>query len=116
MIFVGIVIGIIIIGAMAYLALNKKSSFHIRLASLAALAVMILTVIICLIVFFSDREAPIDWSTYRVGEPVTVDEDDNSAFTLIFSIIFFLALFIIIAVLAMKEHKKSKPKFNDALL
>ena len=109
MIFVGIIIGIIIIAAIAYLAIDKKSSFHTRLASLAALAVMIITIIICLIIIFSDDKVVVDPSTLIVGAPVEATED-NSIIGLIFTIIFFLALFIVIAVLAMREHRKHDKK------
>jgi len=116
MTFLGIVLGIAIMAATVYMALNKKSNFHTRLASLGALAVMILTVIICLAVYFSDNKVPVDWSTYIVSnEPVKEEEDSGSIALLIFSIIFFLALFIIIAVLALKEHKKNKPKIGDVI-
>jgi len=107
MIFIGIVIGIIIMAAMIYLALDKKSNFHTRIASLAALAVMILTIIICLIIIFSDDKVHIDPSTLIVGAPVEVKEDNNLA-GLMISIIFLLALFGIILFLAMREQRKKK--------
>jgi len=112
MIFFGIILGLGIMGAMVYLALDKKSSFHIRLAALGALAVMILTVIICLIIILSDTSVPIDESMLIVGEPVkTKDDNENNLFTLFFSIFFLLAMFIMVAVIALREHKKTKPKF-----
>jgi len=110
MVFFGIVIGIIIMGAMIYLALDKKSNFPTRLASLGAIAIMIITVIICLIIILSDNRVPIDESALIVGAPVELREDNNNLFALLFSIIFFLALFAIVAVLALREHKKTKPK------
>jgi len=106
MVFVGVLVGIIITGAMIYMALNKKLAFHVRLASLGALAVMILTVIICLIIFFTDDKVHIDPSTLIVGEPVRVEEEDN-LWALFVSIIFLLALFGVIAFLVFREHKKS---------
>ncbi|MCL2758593.1 MAG: hypothetical protein FWD22_00040 [Treponema sp.] len=110
MIFVGVLIGIILIGGMSFLALDKKSNFHTRLASLGALALMILTVIICVFIILTDNRVPVDPSTLIVGAPVEIkDESDNNVIALLFTIIFFLALFVVIAVLAMKEHKKHKP-------
>lgn len=102
-------------GVMCYLALDKKSNFHTRLASLAALAVMVLTVIICLIIVFSDNTVPVDYSTLVVGAPVEVKDDNENIFLLLFTILFFLALFVVIAVLAMKEHKKSAPKKGEVI-
>jgi len=109
MIFLGIMFALAIMGAVSYMALNKKSSFQTRLVSLIALGVMILTVIICLIIVLSDKEVTVDMSSYIVGEPQEVKEETNIV-ALIISILFFLALFAIIAFLAMKEHKKSKHK------
>ncbi|MCL2808778.1 MAG: hypothetical protein FWD24_01790 [Treponema sp.] len=106
MIFFGIVLGLAIMGAVSYLALDKKSTFHIRLASLAALGIMVLTVIICIIVALSTgRTFAVDMSTYIVGEPTEIVEETN-VFAIIFSVLFFLALFVVVAVLAMKEQKK----------
>jgi len=116
MIFFGILIGVIIMGVMIYLALGKKSSFHIRIASLGALAVMILSVIICIIVFSSSGDkVTIDWSTYKVGEPIEAKDTSGDTVGIIFSIIFFLVLFVVIAVLALKEHKKHAPQKDKPL-
>ncbi|MCL2720046.1 MAG: hypothetical protein FWD47_01730 [Treponema sp.] len=110
MIFLGVILGIAIMGAVSYMALNKKSSFQIRLVSLIALAVMVLTVIICVIIYFSTgTEVPIDWSTYRVDQPIEV-KDESNPIAIILTILFFLTLFVVIAVLAMKEHKKQNKK------
>ena len=108
MIFFGVLLGIIILGAVGYLALDKKSSFKTRLAALGAIALMLLTVIICLIVVLTDNRVPVDPSTLIVGAPVEVKEEGNNLFALFVSIIFLLALFVVIAVLAMREHKKHK--------
>ena len=98
-------------GAMAYLALDKKSNFKTRVAALGALALMILTVIICLIIILTDNRVAVDESVLIVGEPVQVkDESGSNLLTLLFSIIFLLALFVTIAVLALREHKKAKKR------
>ena len=95
-------------GAVAYLALNQKSTFHVRLASLGALAVMIITVIICLVLIFTTpNEAPVDYSTLIVGAPPVIEEKDNHILPLLLTIMFFIALFAVITMLALKEHKKS---------
>ena len=108
MIFFGVLIGIIIIGATIYLAFDKKSSFHLKLAALGALAVMFLTVIICLVIVLSDNRVPVDESVLIVGAPIEVKETNDNLLTLIFSIFFLLALFVTITVLVFREHKKNK--------
>jgi len=112
MIFAGVIIGLIILAAVIYLALDKKSSLIIRFASLGAIAIMFITVIICMIIILSDNSVPVDPSTLIVGAPVEVKEKKNNSFSIVFSIILMIAIFSVIAIMAMKEHKKNLPK-ND---
>ena len=110
--FFGVIIGIIIMGAVSYLALDKNSNFQTRLASLGALALMILTLIICIVLVLTDNRVPVDESVLIVGEPVeekAKDEGNNLLFIFI-SILSLIVLFLIISFLAMREHKKSKAK------
>jgi amino acid transporter len=113
MIFAGVIIGLVILAAMVYLAFDKKSTLPIRLASLGAIAVMFIAVIICLIVVLSDKTIPIDPSTLIVGAPVEIKEEKNNSLAIILSVVFIVALFVFIAILAMKEYKKNLPKTND---
>jgi len=110
MIFFGVMIGIAILGAMGYLAIDKKSTFHMRLASLGALALMIITLIICIVLVLTDNRVPVDESVLIVGAPVEVKEKDegNNLLAIIFSILFLIALFVVIVFLAMREHKRGK--------
>jgi len=110
MILVGIIIGIIILVAMIYLAVDKKSSFVIRLASLGAIALMFIALIICIIIIVSDNTVPIDPSTLIVGAPPPVKEKKNNLLPIILSIVIMVTMFVFIAVLAMKENKKNQPK------
>ena len=103
----GIIIGIIILGAVCFFALDKKSDFHTRLISLGALALMVLTVIVCLIIVLTgDRAVPVDESVLIVGAPVVVQEKSNNIFVLLFSIVFILILLVAIVFFSMKEHHK----------
>ena len=112
MIFLGVMFGIAIMGAMVYLAFDKKSSFQIRVAALAALGVMILTVIICLVLVLTDNTVIVDESVLIVGVPQEIiHEGETNVIALFFSIFFLLAFFIVVVIMAMKEHKKNKPKF-----
>jgi len=111
MIFLGILTGIIIMGVMVYMALNKKSNFSIRLASLAALALMILTSVICLFIVFTDDRVPVDESVVIVGAVQETREKDSSS--VIIPLIFFIlmaAVFIVIAFLSMKDQSGNFPK------
>jgi len=113
MILFGIVLGICLMGGMVYMAVDKKSNFPTRVASLIALAVMILTIIICLFIVFTDTTVPVDESVLIVGAPVEVKEtNSNDIFVMMLLILFLIVLFIVIAVLTMKEHKKSLSKIK----
>jgi len=111
MVYLGILLGIGIMAAMVYLALNKKSTFSIRIASIAALFLMILTIIICLFVALTDNTVPVDESILIVGAPPATQER-NTANVMVLSllIVFLIAIFVTIALLAMHEHRKYFPK------
>jgi len=110
MILVGIIIGIAILVAMIYLAVDKKSTLTVRFASLGAIAVMFITLVICTIIILTDNTVPVDPSTFVVGAPPPVKEDKGSPIAIILVIVLMIALFVVIAVAAMKEHKKNLPK------
>jgi len=112
MVFIGFLVSIIIMGAMVYMAINKKSNFSVRVASLAALAVMILTSIICLFIVFTDDRVPVDESVVIVG--AVQETQKKSSSSVIIPLIFFVfmvAMFIIIIFLSMKDQGKNFPKF-----
>jgi len=105
--YLGILIGLAIIGAMVYLALDKKSNFATRVASLIALGVMMLTIAICLVLIFTDNRVPVDESVLIVGAPVeTVKSGGNNTMELLLLIIFMAGVFTWVVILAMKENKK----------
>jgi len=113
MIFVGIIIGIAILSAMVYLAVDKKSTLIIRLASLGAIALMFITLVICTIIVLSDNTVHTDPSMLIVGAPAEVNKEKDNSLTILISIVVVIAIFVIIAVMALKEHKKNKPKTDD---
>ena len=110
--FFGIIIGIVIMCAVAYMALDKKSDFQTRLVSLGALALMILTLIICIIAVLTHHSEIVDESVVYVGIPEKTEEKEegNNLLAIIFSILFLIILFLIVAFLAMREHKRNKAK------
>ena len=115
MTYLGVLIGIIIMAVMVYLAVDKKSNFPTRIASLAALALMILTVAICIYIVMTDNRVPVDPSVLIVGAPVEVKEDKNDNLGVVaLLIIFLIALFSIIAFIAMKENKKQVKAASEA--
>jgi heme A synthase len=110
MIYFAGLIGLVILAAMIYMALNKQSNFQTRVASLIALAVMIAGIIICLFIVLLSDKAPPDESIVLVGivKEAPKTENNNVGILLLF-IIFLLALFVLIAFLSLRNQKKSKP-------
>jgi amino acid transporter len=111
MIFLGVMLCVGIMGGTIYLALDKKSSFITRIVSLVALALMILTVLICVFVAITDDTVPVDESVLIVGAPPqTKGGHENDTMILLLMIVFLLALFATIVILAIREHRKhSRP-------
>ena len=100
--------------SMIYLAVDKKSTLIIRLASLGAIALMFISLVICTIVILNDNTVPLDPSVLIVGAPPPTKEVKNNSALIAFVIIFAIAMFVFIVIASMKEQKKNKPKTNDA--
>jgi amino acid transporter len=114
MIFFGICIAVAIMIAVTYMAISKKSTFQVRVVSLICLAVMLLTVIICVVVAVNYTPHTTDWSAFIVEDPVKSSEKQevrggNNIILIVF-IIFMLIFFLIIMFLAVREHKKHLPQ------
>ena len=111
MIYFGVLVGLVILGVMIYMALNKNSDFHTRVASLIALAVMIVAIIICLSIIFMFKGAIPDPSVVKVG---VVDEipmaENSNPMALLLLVVFLIALFVLVSVLALKDHKRKHNK------
>jgi len=93
-----------------YMAVSRKSSFKIRIAALGALALMIVSVIICLIFYFKAASTskviplpdmmPSDIPPPSSGNPVSM----------IVLTLFLIALFVVIFIMAMREQKRAEGK------
>jgi len=107
MIYLGVLLGIGIMAAMVYMALDKKSSFQTRIAALIAIALMMITVIVCLVIVLTDNRVPVDPSTLIVGAPVEVKKGGSgNTMVLLLLILFLIAVFVTIAILSMRENRK----------
>jgi ABC-type Mn2+/Zn2+ transport system permease subunit len=116
MIFIGILLCLAVMAGISYMAIDKKSTFPVRIACLIALAFMIIAVIICVIKISSGPVVQVDWSQYIVGEPVEVKKDDGNSIGIIITLVFMLILFAVITYLSLKEqrkHEPPKPKADD---
>jgi amino acid transporter len=117
MVYLGILLSIGIMGAVISMAFNKKSNFATRVASLIALALMLLAVIICLVVAFTDNTVAVDESVLIVGAPVEVKKTGNdNTMVLLLLIIVLVIFFVVIAIFAMKEYRKVNKKVQDSII
>lgn len=114
MTYLGIVIGIIILAVIVFLAIDKKSNFTLRIASLAAIFLMILTVIICLILVITDNRVPVDESVLIVGAVQEVKKTSHaSIMTLLLMILFLIGMFIFLVFFSLREQRKNFPKAGE---
>jgi len=106
-----VVLGLAALGGVIYMALAKKSSFKVRVVALGALAVMILTVIICIFISIKVVSTP-----QQIILPDALPSDipppqtGNNSFMMIMFMIFMVGLFVVIFVLAMREQKRADGK------
>jgi len=115
MTYIGVLLGIGIMAAIIRLAVDKKSNFLTRIAALGALALMILTVVICVVLVLTDNRVPVDPSILIVGAPAEVKEKGSDNLWIILLLIVFLAgLFGFVAFISMKENKKQKNEAENA--
>ena len=111
MIYVGVILGIGIMAGMVFMAFDKKSNFPTRIACIIALGIMVLTVIVCLVLVFTDDRVPVDPSVLIVGAvPEPKPKNSTDSMVLILMIILMAALFVVVAVSAIRDYKKNVPK------
>ena len=105
--YILIPLGVISMAGVIFLAVSKKSGFKLRVAAIAALALMIITVIICLVQIFgvpvaSVLPANLDQQTTN-ATPV---QNSNSG-VLILVVIMLLAIFLLVVIFSIREHKQA---------
>jgi quinol-cytochrome oxidoreductase complex cytochrome b subunit len=116
MVYLGVLFCVGIMAAIISLAFNKKSNLPTRIASLIALALMVIAIIICLVVAFTDNSVIVDESVLIVGAPLEVKKSGSDNMMILLLLVIFLIVFVVVvAVLAMKEHKKLNAPKKDSL-
>jgi len=114
MIYFGFMLAAGILGGALYMALNKKSDYFTRLASCAALGLMLLTVVICLFLALTNTYVPVDDTQIIVGAPeVTKKDISGNIMPLVLSVILIIAFYALIFFVAMKGQKKPERKKKD---
>jgi hypothetical protein len=102
-----IILGIAIMAGIIYLAVSKKSTFMVRIAALGALALMVATVIVCIVMFAkgSARAQPMLLPDMDISD-IPPMPSGGPSMTLIMFIIFMLALFAMVTALSLREQGK----------
>jgi heme A synthase len=109
MIYFAGIIGIIILASMIYMALRKESNFATRIACLIALAIMILSIIVCLFIIFMGGHEPVDESVLIVGSPVRqAPKEKSNLMVMLFLAIILVILFVLITLMSLREQHKIK--------
>jgi cytochrome bd-type quinol oxidase subunit 2 len=101
-----IIVSILILSAISYLAISRRSDNKVRFASLGALAVMIITVIVCLFKIIMTPAA----AQVQAYPDMPVSELPPAApntTALVLFIVILLALFISILLLSLREQRKT---------
>jgi uncharacterized membrane protein len=116
MLFVIIPIALVFLGLIVYFALSKKSSRIVRLAALAALGAVILSVLVCGVILALSLEG-------GGGEPLmpdflAVEEPDppskTNTFVLIVVMLLLLAFLGIVVFLSLREQRKTAERKTEA--
>ena len=103
-------LGAAIMGGVAYLALSKNSEFRVRIAALGALAVMIVSVIVCMVLYFRTAAVPKQLILPDMMPSEMPPPPSNSNPTMIMMIVFLVGLFVVIFFLSMREQKRKEGK------
>jgi len=108
--FILIPLGIIILAGIIFLAVSRKSSLRVRIVALCALALMIITIIICLFLIFGVSTAAVQKlpQSEIITDAQPVPKSNNTP--LILMIVFLLLLFFVILMMSIKEQKHSGNK------
>jgi heme A synthase len=102
-----LVLAAILLGAIVYTALSKKSGPRTRIAALIALALMILTVIVCLILIFGGTALVKTGDVLPADLPAeTSSAPENDVWILLVFIVFLIVLFTVVAILSFREHRR----------
>ncbi|MDR2478410.1 MAG: hypothetical protein LBD48_03750 [Treponema sp.] len=107
MLFIVIPLGIVILAGISYVAISRKSGFMLRIAALAALGVMIISVVICLLLVFGFGAAPKTAALPDAPPPENPLPAGSGSAALVFFIVFLVALFLVVFLLSMREQRKA---------
>jgi cytochrome bd-type quinol oxidase subunit 2 len=106
-----IILGVVIAIGVIYLAISKKSSFKIRVAALGALALMTLSVMVCMFIYYRTEKTPKFFILPdTLPSEIPPPQPRGNMVMLVMLIIFLIALFGAVLVVSLREQKRSEGK------
>jgi cytochrome bd-type quinol oxidase subunit 2 len=95
---------ILLLSGIVYLAISHRSPFKVRLAALGALAVMIITVIICVFrIFMAPAVAQVP--LYPDSPPPPPAPPPNTMALVLF-IVILIAMFLVVLFISIREQRR----------
>jgi len=110
---VSITLSVILLAAMVYLAISRKSSFKIRVAALTALAAMIITVVVCLFRIFMTPAASTRAQPYP-DMPAPPPAPPPNTMGLVLVVIILILLFMVVLFLSLREQRRMANNNNSS--
>jgi hypothetical protein len=104
-----ILLGLIMLALVIYLAVSKQSSFVIRIAALAALGLMMLSVIMCLCMIFLGigKAEPAGPVLPFMEPPPETPTTPGDMLVLVGFVLFMIALFAVVLAISLREHRRN---------
>jgi multisubunit Na+/H+ antiporter MnhC subunit len=96
---------LILLSAVSYLAISRKSTFKIRLAALAALAAMIITVIICVFKIFMTPGGSVKVQVLP-DQPPPPPAPPPNPMALVLFIVILMSVFLVVLFLSIREQRR----------
>jgi Na+/phosphate symporter len=111
-----VILGVAILGGVIYMAISRRSDFKVRIAALGALAVRVVAVIISLLTFYKGSTVPKQqFLPDTLPSDVIPAAESTNILTIVMFIIFLIALFVLVLVVSLREHKRSEDSKNVTL-
>ena len=106
--YVLIPLGILSLAGIVFLAISRKSGFRLRIVALVALALMIVTVIVCLFTIFGTQTVPANFSNtdpQQAGNAATAPSANMTA--LLLFVVFLVVLFVLVLIFSLRDRRKA---------
>jgi ABC-type Fe3+ transport system permease subunit len=109
-----IILGVAVFGCFIFLAVSKNSTFKIRVAALGALVLMVLSVVVCMIIYNKSAKAPkVFILPDTLPSEIPPPQAESNIFMMVMFLIFMIVLVVAVSVISIREQKKADGKKVD---